>query len=159
MMDRQTVDLGFVVRRSLGDRFTMGSFAGRLVLQKAIYLLQVCGAHMGYPFTWYLRGPYCPVLAAQGFELRHIYDKIPDEPVEFADPSAQASFKKFLDLTRGKNMDDLEILASLHYLWRNRSDLDPNEIKSLVEKKKGCLFTKGQVSRMWTELLDCGLVT
>lgn len=159
MMDRQTVDLGFVVRQSLGDRFTMDSFAGRLALQKAIYLLQVCGAHMGYSFTWYLRGPYCPVLAAQGFELRHIYDHIPSVDVEFADPSAQASFKKFLDLTRGKNTDDLEILASLHYLWRNRSDLDPNDVKSMVEKKKGCLFTKDQVSRMWTELLDCGLVT
>ena len=157
-MDRQTVDLGFVVRQSLGDRFTMDSFDGRLALQKAIYLLQACGAHMGYSFTWYLRGPYCPVLAAQGFELRHIYDKIPDEPVEFADRAAQASFKKFLGLAKGKSTGDLEVLASLHYLRRTRPDLGDDDVKIAVQNKKGCSFTEGQVSKMWKELVDRELV-
>ena len=158
MMDRQTVELGFVVRRSLGDRFTMDDFDGRLALQKAIYLLQACGAYMGYSFTWYLRGPYCPTLAAQGFELLHIYDKIPDEPVDFADRAAQASFKKFLDLTRGKSTGDLEVLASLHYLRHNQPDLITSEVKKAVRNKKGCSFTEDQVSRMWKELEKRGLV-
>lgn len=157
-MDRQTVDLGFVVRRSLDDRFTMDSAGGRLTLQRAIYLLHACGVRMGYSFTWYLRGPYCPVLAAQGFELRHIYGCIPRERVEFASPLAQASFKKFLGLVRGKSADELEILALLHYLRANRPDLDADGVKGEVGNRGGRSFAAGQVARMWDELAGFGLV-
>ena len=158
MMDRQTVELGFVVRQSLGDAFTTADLGGRLALQRAIYLLQACGAYMGYPFTWYLRGPYCVVLAAQGFELRHIYNEIPDEPVEFADRAAQASFKKFLGLARGKGAGDMDALALLHYTRRNRPDLGDDGVRAAVLGGNGCHLTEGQVSRMWKQLADRGLV-
>lgn len=157
-MDRQTVELGFVARQSLGDAFTMADPGGRLALQRAIYLLQACGAYMGYPFTWYLRGPYCVVLTAQGFELRHIYGEIPDEPVEFADGAAQASFKKFLGLARGRGAGDMEALALLHYTRRSRPDLGDDGVRAAVLGREGSPLAEGQVSRMWKQLADRGLV-
>ena len=158
MMDRQTVETGFAVRQPLGDAFTMGGLGGRLALRRAIYLLRACGAYMGRPFARRLRGPYCPALAAQGLGLRHICGEIPGEPVDFADRAAQASFKRFLGLARGKGAGDLEALASLHYTRRNRPRLSAGEARKAVRSKKGCPSTEGQASGMWRELEKRGLV-
>ena len=42
---------------ALGLPDQLDSFAARLSLQKAIYLVQEAGVQLGYSFHWYLRGP------------------------------------------------------------------------------------------------------
>ncbi len=45
-------------------------FDDRLVLQKAIYLVQQAGVDMDYRYSWYLRGPYCSDLTRDAYEMR-----------------------------------------------------------------------------------------
>lgn len=49
--------------------FRMDSFSERLKYQKMVYLMQLFGIDLGYRFEWYLRGPYCTELTADGFEI------------------------------------------------------------------------------------------
>ena len=76
-MTRESVELGFILKQIPGYDFSLEGFSDRLKLQKTIYLLQVFGVYLGYDFSWYLRGPYCSILAANGFLLQDIYDEIP----------------------------------------------------------------------------------
>jgi uncharacterized protein YwgA len=45
------------------------SFNQRLILQKAVYLLQSAGVRNGYRFRWYLKGPYCSELTSDAFGI------------------------------------------------------------------------------------------
>src|SRR5438876_1106010 len=45
------------------------TFDDRLILQKAVYLLQCAGVRLGYRFRWYLRGPYSPDMTAGAFGI------------------------------------------------------------------------------------------
>jgi uncharacterized protein YwgA len=44
-------------------------FDHRLMLQKAVYLLQQGGVEFGYPYSWYIRGPYSSRLADDVFAI------------------------------------------------------------------------------------------
>lgn len=65
-MNRRQIALKLVLDE-LGMDQSMVSFDDRLMLQKTIYLLQQMGIHLGYPFSWYLRGPYSRDLTADAF--------------------------------------------------------------------------------------------
>lgn len=43
------------------------SFENRLILQKAIYLVQAKDINLGYSFSWYLHGPYCKELTYDAY--------------------------------------------------------------------------------------------
>lgn len=65
-MNRRQIALKLVLNE-LGMDQSMLSFDDRLALQKTVYLLQQMGIHLGYPFSWYLRGPYSRDLTADAF--------------------------------------------------------------------------------------------
>ena len=67
-MDRQQILLGKVLE-SADLRLNVGTFDERLILQKAVYMLQSAGVHLGYRFRWYLRGPYSPDMTAGAFGI------------------------------------------------------------------------------------------
>ena len=67
-MDRQQILLGKVLE-SADLRLNVGTFDERLILQKAVYMLQSAGVHLGYRFRWYLRGPYSPEMTAGAFGI------------------------------------------------------------------------------------------
>jgi uncharacterized protein YwgA len=100
------------------SRPNMEDFDERLRLQKIVYLLWAYGISLGYGFNWYVRGPYSPKLASDGYDLddelfergRAIRFNNEEEVVESLD-----RFKEIL----GEKINDplyLEILASLHYI-------------------------------------------
>ena len=100
------------------SRPDMDDFDERLRLQKIVYLLWAYGVSLGYGFSWYVRGPYSPKLASDGYAIddeifergRRIRFNNQDEIIRSLN-----RFKKIL----GEKMDDplyLEILASLHYI-------------------------------------------
>ena len=119
--------------------FSMNTFDERLRLQKLIYLLQTFGIYLGYDFSWYIRGPYCSTLAANGFALRDIYGKIPIGKVRFENPSVQKKFKKFQDFIKNKVIDEqfLEIAASLHNLNATKTSKDMDLVQVLMDRKPG----------------------
>ncbi len=149
-MNQQVVDLGFILNQIQDYDFSMDKFEDRLKIQKTLYLLQSFGIYLGYDFSWYLRGPYCTSLTTNAFALEDIYDDIPNNTkVKFKDSNKQKLFKNFLKLVKGKKIDKLEIMASLHYLKQINSNDD--KIKKMVENKQE-RFTEEQINNMWNEL-------
>lgn len=96
----------------------MENFEQRLLLQKRVYLLLAYGVSLGYGFNWYVRGPYSPKLASDGYALD---DEIFDEGsrIQFNnEDTIVGTLNNFKAILGGKMTDPqyLEILASLHYI-------------------------------------------
>lgn len=155
-MNLQAIDLGLVLKQVPGSDFSMGTFQDRLKLQKTVYLLQAFGVYLGYDFSWYLRGPYCPVLTTNGFILQEIYDKVPNREVKFQNPKSQSQFEKFLKFVRDKTVDDLEVAASIHYT-KHVFNMSDSEVKKKVENKQK-RFTAEQVEGIWRDMAKWGLI-
>ena len=118
-MNRQPVDLGYVLRQFPQFEFGMRDFDHRLRVQKFVYLLQSFDVYLGYDYSWYLRGPYCSTLAASGFALAGFYDNIPQGVrMAFSSPAVNDRFENFKRFIAGreKDTDFLEIAASFHFL-------------------------------------------
>ena len=156
-MNRQVIDLGLILKQAKRENFSMATFDKRLELQKLVYLLQAFNVYIGYDFSWYMRGPYCTVLAANGFALTKLYDAIPTiKDVKFSNSKTQKQFENFQKFVMDKNIDELEIAASLHYQKRLKK-LSDEEIKQKVTNKIS-RFKYAQINKMWRELEKCHLI-
>lgn len=133
----------------------MSTFEARLRFQKTVYLLQAFGINRGYDFSWYLRGPHCSLAAHDGYGLRGVYDLIPGGGPPFKSARANGAFKKFCHFIYGKEIDELEIAASLHYLKRSEQ-WDDERVKKAVEDKQD-RFTRKMVDREWDDMEANGL--
>ena len=158
-MDKQSIDLGFILKQFPKFDFSLDDFDGRLRLQKFIYLLQTFDIYLGYDYSWYLRGPYCSKLAICGFELEKFYNKIPDdEKIKFQDNKIQKRFERFMKFISGRedDIEFLEIAASLHF-QKHISILDDDTIIDKVAKKRPN-FTKDGCIKIWEELKIWNLI-
>ena len=118
-MNRQPIDLGFILRQFPRFEFSMDDFEHRLRVQKFVYLLEAFDVYLGYEYSWYLRGPYCSTLAAAGFALDGFYGRIPASPcMRFSKPSVNERFGRFKEFISGHETDTdfLEMAASIHFL-------------------------------------------
>lgn len=158
-MERQTIDLGFILRHFPNFEFSMDGFDDRLRLQKFIYLLQTFNIYLGYEFSWYIRGPYCSTLSTHGFALREIYDRIPARKVRFESLSVQKRFERFQKFIKGRESDIkfLEVAASLHLLSVTEGLDGDNTVKELIDRKPG-LFTPKECADAQEELKKWGLL-
>src|SRR5947209_2504792 len=88
------------------------SFSERLVAQKLVYFVQHLGAYLGYPYTWYIHGPYAPALTKDLFSLEA---KEHPRPVPTAVEGVLCKLDRVLgDIKRDPRQ--LELLASVHFL-------------------------------------------
>lgn len=156
-MSKEIINLGLILHNV--DNFSMSTFNGRLTLQKTIYLLQAFGVYIGYDFSWYLRGPYSPRLARDGFELQDVYRNFPTKTGKFPEKNIQQRFVKFLHFMKNKknNPDKLEILASVHFLKNVHPKMKKENMLSIVEQKQS-YFTRPMCEKGWTELKKIGLI-
>jgi uncharacterized protein YwgA len=151
---RQSV-LGCVLRRA--GIFSVATFPERLKLQKTVYLLQAFGIYLGYPFNWYLYGPYSPQLTRDAFEIAPGLGRF--VPVRFADRETEERFEQFLTFL-GDRKDDpkwLELVASLHMLARIYGAANTDVIFGKVTAKQPYL-SEGESSSAWKHLRDHALV-
>ena len=149
-------DLGVLIKDI--DNFDMSTFGGRLRFQKTVQLLQSFGIDLGYRYNWYIRGPYCPDLAKDGFELKGVIGSVPRLAIEFADDTDQsryASFKAFM-ADKKDDPDKLEIASSICFL-RNEEHLAKDTVLRLTEGKRKH-FTGDGCSKIWDELESYGVV-
>jgi len=156
MKDRErALVLGAVLRR-IGN-LDMRSFEGRLVLQKTIYLLQSHGLYLGYKFSWYVHGPYCPELTRDAFKLLPVYKRLPN--VGFARPQTERKFEGFLRFLGDKkdDADWLEQLACTHFLSALNPRAKKEEIINVVLNHESH-FTERQCERAWNYLIENGLI-
>ncbi len=145
--------LGGLLKRI--DNFNMSSFKGRLILQKTIYLLEKFGINLGYNFSWYVYGPYCPHLTDDGFELEEIYIENPE--VAFIDKKMEGNFNRFKKFIWGVKNDTqlLELLASILYLKEHGYEKDAI-LKTILNKQ--LYFTKEKFNKAHKMLSDGGLI-
>lgn len=141
----------------IGNFGEMRSFEDRLIFQKTVYLLQSAGFFLGYPFSYYLYGPYSPQLTRDGYDLASLFGEV--EPYRFTNGDAEKRFRDFLDFL-GEHKGDavwLEAAASIHSLRRLYPELGREEILTRVEQKQP-YFDAEQVLSVWSDLEDFGLL-
>ncbi|MDP6546819.1 MAG: hypothetical protein QGH60_22830 [Phycisphaerae bacterium] len=118
-MGRRQIALKLVMDH-LGLPVQLDSFGDRLILQKAIYCAQAAGVNLGYFYQWYLRGPYCPAVAEDGFAVSDESAQGINESESWTlDDSSVAKLDRIRDLLvedRDALATKLELLASVHFL-------------------------------------------
>ena len=162
-MDRRQIGLKLALDR-LGLPLKVDSFEDRLILQKAIYLAQAAGVNLGYSFSWYLRGPYCPPVADDGITVAEELRQGMDESEGWAlDPASAQKATEIGRLFAAKGRTalakKLELLASVHFLIDRKQVVgrSPEKIATLLQKF-GKKFNADDVEAALRELTDHGLL-
>lgn len=163
-MERRQIGLKLAMDR-LGLDVKVESFDDRLILQKAIYLAQAAGANLGYYYRWYLRGPYCPAVAEDGFAIQAELSQGMDKAKAWAFDAASAAklqrIRGMMNVTpREELAKKLELLASVHFLVERRqvSGKDPVEIARTL-RRFDKLFTEQQVTAALREMASNGIIS
>ena len=162
-MDRRQIGVKLVMDQ-LGLPVKVQSFDDRLILQKAIYLAQAAGVNLGYYYRWYLRGPYCPAVAEDGFAVSAaVAQKMDDSRRWRLDESSSkrlAGVRPMLSRTSREDLPiRLELLASVHYLV-DRRQVPGRDPRAIVEtlRKFDKPFGEAEVSAALGELKEHGIV-
>jgi len=119
-MDRQQIGVKLTID-GLNLPFKVGIFEDRLIMQKAVYLAQAAGVHLGYYYHWYLHGPYSSSLTRDEFAIDTGISVGLDESKgwKLDDSSSQrleGIRSIFTEPERAKLAKRLELLASVHFL-------------------------------------------
>ena len=157
-MNRQPIDLGFVLGQFPRLEFGVHTPRHRLRLQRFVYLLQSFDVYLGYDYSWYLRGPYCTTLAASCCALAGIRAGIPiGAGMHFSSPSAQDRFGRFRESIGGRENDDafLEIAATLLFL-EGVGGMGREEALGTVAGRRA-EFTKGECEEARLRLEEWGI--
>ncbi|MFO7966519.1 MAG: hypothetical protein R6U44_02855 [Archaeoglobaceae archaeon] len=98
--------------------FDIDSFESRLKLQKYVYLAgTLFGMKLNYPFNLYIRGPYSPKLADDYYKLNSFKGNLSNASYN------TDKFKKFKDFVSGRTPKELEVIATILYLWKTNERL------------------------------------
>lgn len=157
-MDRQEIGLKLTLE-ALGIPLAVDSFSARLVVQKSVYLAQVAGLQLGYPFHWYLRGPYSPSLTRDAFgivsELTQGTDDSKGSTLDSVSVERLNRLKGwFAEITPDPSR--MELLASVHFLFR----LHPTQEKAALREtlcRYGKVYSEEQIQQALEELSAHGL--
>ena len=109
------------------------TFEQRLKSQKYHYFAQLFGVVFCYPYNLYLRGPYSPNLAHDLYEIKK--NNIEVDVEKFVPDELEKRFIKLKKFVSGKNLRQLEIIATLHWLLRTAKLPIEQAKNKLVELK------------------------
>jgi hypothetical protein len=161
-MDRRQIALRLTLQ-ALGLKPAMDTFEDRLIVQKAVYLVQVASVHLGYYHCWYLRGPYCRELADDAFAVASDFRMGSDEVEGWAlDVRSLNRLKRFRPLIEDGDRKELarklELLASVHFLVARRQvpSAEPKVIGDRL-RRFGKLFSETDVREALGELRRYGI--
>ena len=162
-MDRQQIGVKLTID-ALNLPFQINSFEDRLILQKAIYLAQAAGVHLGYYYHWYLYGPYSSSLTRDEYAIAMDISSGLDESEGWKlDDSSSHRLEQIQDIfsetKRDKLAKKLELLASVHFLIDRKqvSKVDTSRITATL-KKFNKDFSEENVKDALVELRTYGLL-
>jgi hypothetical protein len=163
-MDRQQIALKLAAD-GLGLDFKIGSFRDRLILQKAIYLVQAAGVHLGYYYQWYLHGPYSPSLTRDEYAVAtNCAQGLDDSKGWTLDKQSRGRLEGLRGLVKLKNRAHLarklELLASVHFLITRQQVARPDDDQQIADvlKRFGKDFDDKAVAEARRELSEHGLL-
>jgi uncharacterized protein YwgA len=131
------------ISESLGG-VDLATFEGRLLLQKRIFMLTMSGVDLGYSYSWYLRGPYCPALTSDAFALAEcsaeqrasLASELPETVRQAIASTREATG------TAWTNPLKLELLSSIIFIARSTNDQDEEHLWERLHKLKPGRFTR-----------------
>jgi uncharacterized protein YwgA len=145
-MDKHQILLSLVLQEAQIPA-SVEEFDNRLMVQKGIYLLQQRGVELGYPYNWYVRGPYSSRLADDLFCLVKIPDNEAEEVKSYGlgekTRTLIASVKSLFqqDLALPDRARHLELLASVLFLIKTgQAKPDESHKLSSILKANGKPF-------------------
>jgi len=165
-MDRQQILLAKTLE-SANIPLCVDTFDDRLILQKATYLLQSAGIHMGFRFRWYLRGPYSPDMTASAFGIVNEGDFAQNElknwNLDQESASRAAKLKPLLNReseSASAKARRLELLASALFLFKTEQAKpeDPNGTSQILQSNDKH-YAPEEVNSAVKELKEYGLLT
>lgn len=149
--------LAGLVNRVYSD-FNMLGFDNRLKLQKFVYLLQEYGVNLGYSFSLYLRGPYSPEVAKDGFQVED-FSTMPQ--IKPANVDIENRFSEFARRFRPHRNETewLEAASSLVIFRRMyESESRPSIVRRVERKNEMFRGRSGFIDEVWDELVGWGLL-
>lgn len=160
-MDRQQIGLKLAID-GLGLEFKIDTFEDRLILQKAIYLAQAGGVHLGYYYHWYLYGPYSPSLTRDEYDIAEELARDMDDFKSWkldADSLSRLRRLQGLIPERQKRRQKLELLASVHFLIERKQvqGRNINQISDILRLYKKD-FSQDEIRQAMEELDEYGLL-
>jgi hypothetical protein len=160
-MDRQQIGVKLAVD-GLGLQFKIDTFEDRLILQKAIYLAQAGGVHLGYYYHWYLYGPYSPSLTRDEYAIADELTQDMDDSKSWKlDAESLSRLKRLQGLIpqRQKRRRKLELLASVHFLV-DRNQIRGRDIDQITDtlNRYNKDFSRDEVQNALEELVGHGLL-
>lgn len=163
-MDKQQIGLKLALD-AVGLPVALKSFDDRLIVQKAVCLLQSAGVQLGYHFHWYLRGPYSPGLTRDAFAVASELEENRDDSSGWSfDPSSRDRLERLRGLFtapgRSELADRLELLGSIVFLVE-RGRVAASDTRGLREtlERYGKRFTDEQISAAVRDLKQHELIT
>jgi uncharacterized protein YwgA len=150
------------VLRTAAVPISVDSFHDRLSVQKAVYLLEQAGIDLGYPFNWYVRGPYSRYVASDLYALIESDTSGELKKYKLTDPTRE-KIRKVSNLWttrpdgKTKRAQWLELLASVLFLIRTRqADTADFEYISEILKKNQKDFSPKEVETAVDALRQTG---
>ncbi|MDB5308653.1 MAG: hypothetical protein JWO38_2855 [Gemmataceae bacterium] len=164
-MDRQQILLAKSLEAAEVP-LSVNTFHDRLILQKAVYLLQAAGIHLGYRFRWYIRGPYSPDMTSGAFGIAN--------EGEYAEAELRGWKLDDESATRARNLHSLlhqegesktdqarrlELLASALFLFKtDQAKPGDPEGTATILKRNNKEFSAAEVKSAVKELRAHGLL-
>jgi uncharacterized protein YwgA len=101
----------------INKKISMEKFEDKLQIQKITYIAQEYGINLGYPFEWYLRGPYCKQVSVDAHAVLDTHNENMTPKEAGLD---EKQVKEFGEILRPYINDPewLEIAGSLLYLYK-----------------------------------------
>ena len=147
------------VLKRIYTSFDMSTFSNRLRLQKVIYFIQESGINLGYSFSWYLYGPYCPDLTKDAYQIGNFSEV---KEIVFENEETEKLFKDFEKKILIHKNDDfwLEIASSIHLLKKvyHPSKTKEKIIEEVIDKKSISRDKYNEISKIWDEMQNEGLI-
>ena len=132
-VQKMKLDKAIACFKAIGLTPKVGSFQDRLVIQKAIYLLQQKGIKMGFGYGLHVRGPYSPSLTKEIFGNVKKIEKL--ETSEKLTSVEGKIVEEFNELFSGLTPSMLEIAATYSYFTMELHE-DPITAQKNVKRIK-----------------------
>lgn len=135
----------YILRRLGAGRVDL--FKERLRSQKVQYFAQLFRVSPYYPFNMYIYGPYSPILANDLFRIQK--KELEVKLDKFIPSELEGRFQHLKRFIRGKSNQQLEIIATLHWLL-SIAHLSKQDARERIIEWKG--VTSDKVNYAFNEL-------
>jgi len=127
--------------KEIGFKPKVNEFQDRLVIQKAVCLLDLMGLRPGYKFSLYVKGPYSPDLTKDLYDQKEAIQNLKSRCV--LSGTEREKILKVYDLSNHLEPKLLEIMATYSFLWK-KMNLTSKE--ALINLKKLKPYPETQIA-------------